>query len=177
MRMSLSWTVARPVSLGLISSHLLPFSYLRDFMSDLVERLNSGCSIEAMSPLGTASMMSQTNRSSSYRFGNKLLRWLFVISHTQVLAARIFRHITHHTIRHITHQLFVISHTIPFVISHTKSVISHTKIRHITHQPFYFINIRQVFMVQFGMRNSLLTYLTRERSKNVGDKRSHPHEK
>ena len=142
MRMSLSWTVARPVSLGLISSHLLPFSYLRDFMSDLVERLNSGCSIEAMSPLGTASMMSQTNRSSSYRFGNKLLRWLFVISHTQVLAARIFRHITHHTIRHITHQLFVISHT-SFSSYHTpyhssyhtpnpsyhtpKSVISHTR--------------------------------------------------
>src|SRR6056297_2649167 len=51
-------------------------------MSGLVERVKTGCSIEAMSPFGTASTISQTNKSfCGWRSGSRGER-AFVISHT-----------------------------------------------------------------------------------------------
>ena len=97
-----------------------PRVYLRGFMSGLVERVKTGCSIEAMSPLGTASTISHTKRSrcgcrsgkSGERAGRAALS--FVISHTGF--ALEIRHFTHHNllsslhtpvvkIRHFTHRL------------------------------------------------------------------------
>jgi len=96
-----------------------PREYLRGFMSGFVERVKMGFSIEAMSPLGTASTMSQTNRSrcgcrsgrSGERAGSTALS--FVISHTRILLE----------VRHFTHLVLLSSFHTPVV-----------KIRHFTHR-------------------------------------------
>ena len=101
MRISRSWTVARPSDEGLISTKTSPFTYLRVFGSGLVETEKMGCSILAMSPRGDASKISQTKKSGvGWRSGRRGERFsaeevtsiLGSIFHTPFWRYRYFTH-------------------------------------------------------------------------------------
>ena len=162
-------------------------------MSGLVERENTGCSIEAMSAFGTASTMSQTNRSrcgcrsgrSGERAGSTALS--FVISHTRLLLK--VRHFTHlallsslHTpivkIRHFTHRLSLwitlqaLRHfTHPDSSLHTPSfVISHTDFG----KSARFSSAFPTVIVRLESCNSILTHYNSLTALRAASKRHQP---
>ena len=119
--MSRSMTVASPSTLGVTFTKVLPSgdSYVRIFVSGFVAKLNIGCSIEAASPLGAASKISQTNMSPcSCRRGNKGDRATFVLSPTETQPSCFYP----------PHRAFTHPHP-NFVLSPTKSKC----VRAITH--------------------------------------------
>lgn len=113
-----------------------PWSYLRTRWSGFVAREKMGCSIDAISPFGAASKISQTKKSGvGCRSGNSGARG---VNKSKVIAL--------HSSFHTPSQAVSTDHTLSFVISHTNRLSStdhtpmvvfdrsHTGFRHFTHQ-------------------------------------------